>query len=129
MELWNVVEAVSKDRAKDRRALSAILHAVSSEMKVGLAVKKSVKEVWDAVKLMRFGDERIKSVSLQRLLKEYKNVAFRDGESVDDFAMRINGLVTILRELGEKMEDGRVVMVPKKLRQVVVTRCSRTSTT
>jgi formylmethanofuran dehydrogenase subunit C len=127
MELWNVVEAVSKDRAKDRRALSAILHAVSSEMKVGLAVKKSVKEVWDAVKLMRVGDERIKSVSLQRLLKEYKNVAF--GESVDDFAMRINGLVTILRELGEKMEDGRVVMVPKKLRQVVVARCSRTSTT
>jgi formylmethanofuran dehydrogenase subunit C len=127
MELWNVVEAVSKDRAKDRRALSAILHAVSSEMKVGLAVKKSVKEVWDVVKLMRVGDERIKSVSLQRLLKEYKNVAF--GESVDDFAMRINGLVTILRELGEKMEDGRVVMVPKKLRQVVVARCSRTSTT
>jgi hypothetical protein len=46
MELWNVVEAVSKDRAKDRRVLSAILHAVSSEMKVGLAVKKSVKEAW-----------------------------------------------------------------------------------
>jgi formylmethanofuran dehydrogenase subunit C len=83
----------------------------------------------DAVKLMRVGDERIKSASLQRLLKEYKNVVFRDGESVDDFAMRINGLVTILRELGEKMEDGRVVMVPKKLRQVVVARCSWTSTT
>jgi hypothetical protein len=44
MELWDVVEAVSNDRAKDRRALSAILHAMPSEMKVRLALKKSVKE-------------------------------------------------------------------------------------
>jgi hypothetical protein len=30
MELWNVVEAASKDHAKDQRALAAILHVVQS---------------------------------------------------------------------------------------------------
>jgi hypothetical protein len=46
------VEAVTNDRAKDRRALAAILRAVPSEMKAGLAVKTSAKEAWDSVKKM-----------------------------------------------------------------------------
>lgn len=125
LELWDAVEAVSAERAKDRRALAAILRAVPPEMKAGLAVKKSAKEAWEAVKKMRVGDDRVKSANVQRLLKEFENVAFHDGESVDDFAMRINGLVASLRELGEAMEDSRVVkkilrVVPKKMKQVAV---------
>ena len=125
MELWDAVEAVTKERTKDRRALAAILRAVPPEMKAGLAVKKSAKEAWEAVKAMRVGDDRVKSASVQRLLKEFENVAFHDGESVGDFAMRINGLVGSLRELGETLEDSRVVkkilrVVPKKFKQVAV---------
>jgi hypothetical protein len=50
---------------------------------------------------------------------------FHGRESVDYFAMRINGLVASLRELGEEMEDSHVVrkillVIPKKLRQVGV---------
>ncbi|XP_072146608.1 uncharacterized protein [Setaria viridis] len=125
MELWDAVEVVCKERAKDRWALAAILHAVPSEMKARLAVKKLAKEAWDAVKKMRVGDDRVKSASVQRLLKEFENVAFRNGESVNDFTMRINGLVASLCELGEPMEDSRVVkkilcMVPKKMKQVAV---------
>lgn len=125
LELWDAVEAVSAERAKDRRALAAILRAVPPEMKAGLALKKSAKEAWEAVKKMRVGDDRVKSANVQRLLKEFENVAFHDGESVDDFAMRINGLVASLRELGEAMEDSRVVkkilrVVPKKMKQVAV---------
>jgi uncharacterized FlgJ-related protein len=62
---------------------------VTSEMMVGIARKKSAKEVWDAVKSMRVDDDCVKSASLQRLSKEYESVK----ESVDDFAMRINGLI------------------------------------
>jgi hypothetical protein len=74
---------------------------------------------------MRVGDDCDKSVSLQCLLKEYENVTFRNGESVNDFTMHINGLIASLRELGEEMEDSRVVrkilhVIPKKLRQVRV---------
>ena len=52
-------------------------------------------------------------------------MAFHGGESVSDFAMRINGLIASLRELGEEMEGSRAVMkvlhvVPKKLKQVTV---------
>jgi hypothetical protein len=116
---------MSKERAKDRRALAAILGTVPSEMNTGLSVKKSAKEAWGAVKKIRAGDDRMKSASVQRLMKEFENVAFRDGETVGDFTMRINGLTASLRDLGEVMEDSHVVkkilrMVPKKMKQVVV---------
>lgn len=57
-----------------------------------------MKEARAAVEKMRVGDDRAKSASMQRLLKEFKNVAFHDGESVDDFAMHINGLVASLAQ-------------------------------
>ena len=84
-----MVEAVSKEHAKDRLALAAILRAVPPEMKAGLVVKKTAKEAWEAVKSMRVGDDRVKAASVQRLWKEYENVVFRNGESVGDFAMHI----------------------------------------
>jgi hypothetical protein len=44
LELWDVVENASKDRAKDRRALAVILHGVPQEMRARLTVKKLAKE-------------------------------------------------------------------------------------
>jgi hypothetical protein len=125
MELWDAVEAVCKERPKDRRAMAAILRGVPPEMKAGLAVKKTAKEAWEAVRSMRIGDDRVKAASVQRLWKEYENVDFHDGESVGDFTLRINGLVASLREMGETLEDHRVVkkilrVVPKRLKQVAV---------
>ncbi|CAN6215165.1 unnamed protein product [Urochloa humidicola] len=125
LEQWDAVESECKDRAKDRRALATIIRAVPREMKAGLAQKKSAKEAWDAVKKSCAGDDRMKGSSIQRLMKQFEAVAFRDGESVGDFAMRINGLVTSLRELGEELPDSRIVkkvlrVVPKKLKQVAV---------
>jgi hypothetical protein len=60
-----VIEAANKDCAKDQRALATILHAVPSEMKVGLTVKRSAKEAWDAVKSMRAGDDHVKVRSMR----------------------------------------------------------------
>ena len=53
-------------------------------MKSGLAAKWNVKEAWDVVKKLWAGDDRMKTASLQRLTKQFENLAFRDGESVGD---------------------------------------------
>jgi hypothetical protein len=125
MELWDAVETGSAERSKDRRALAVILRGVPPEMKCGLAVKKNMKDAWDAVKKLRAGDDRMKTASIQRLPKQFENLAFHDGESVGDFTMRINALIASLRELGEDLPDSRVVkkvlrVVPKRLKQVAV---------
>lgn len=123
--LWGAVESDKVERRDDRMALSVILRGVPVELKAVLAVKKTAKEAWEAVKTMRVGEDRVKAANKQRLMKEFENLMFKDGERVDDFAVRVNTLVGGLRELGEDVKDGRVVrkvlrVVPKKWKQVAV---------
>jgi hypothetical protein len=125
LELWDAVEGESEDRAKDRRALAAILRGVPPEMKVGLAVKKTAKEAWASVMKMRGGDERVKAANVQRLMKEFELLSFGDGETVAEFAVRVDRLNARLGDLGEVLGDSRVVRkvlrsVPRRLKQVAV---------
>ncbi|XP_062223882.1 uncharacterized protein LOC133922530 [Phragmites australis] len=126
MELWDAVEAGNAERGKDRRALAVILRGVPPEMKSGLAAKKSAKEAWAAVKFLRMGDARVQEAKAQYLLKQFELAAFKDGEAIDDFAVRIDSLAAELRGLGEKMEEERVVkkmlrVVPSKYNQIACT--------
>ncbi|XP_066395920.1 uncharacterized protein [Miscanthus floridulus] len=90
-----------------------------------LGVKKTVKEAWAVVKSMRVGAERVKEANAQRLLREFKNIAFKDGETVDEFAMRINALAVDLRTSGESIEEIRVVkkmlcVLPQRYTQIAI---------
>jgi hypothetical protein len=125
MGLWSVVETGKGERRDDRLALSAILRAVPSEMKAGLTVKPTAKEAWEAVRSMRVGDDHVKAANVERLMKAFETVTFYDSESVDEFVMRVNDIVSGLRELGEKIEDSCVVrkilrVLPRKMRHVAV---------
>ena len=122
LEIWDVIDPGDKPkRPLDRQAMSALLCLVPKEMWQTLWGKKSVEEAWEAVKLMRVGADRVKEVNAQRLLKEFENIQFKEGESVDDFGMRITNLVGNLKILEEKIEDVRVV---KKFLRVVLPRFS-----
>jgi protein-tyrosine-phosphatase len=65
-------------------------------MKVSLAMKKTTKEVWAAVKVMRMGDTRVKQANTQRLLKEFENIVTMDGESIEDLMTHVTGLTSNL---------------------------------
>jgi len=67
----------------------------------------------------------VKEVNAQKLLKEFENIAFKEGESIDDFGMRITNLVGNLKTLGETIDDERVVkkflrVAPARFNQMVV---------
>ena len=59
------------------------------------------------------------------LRKEFEAMKFKNGESVDDFAMQLTGLVKNFKILGEKLEEDRVVkkfldVVPPRYSQVMI---------
>jgi hypothetical protein len=127
MEVWEVIEPGGDGvrRSQDRLAMGCLLRSVPKEMWQMLGSKRTVKEAWSAVKSMRVGAERVKEANAQRLLKEFENIAFSDGESVDDFAMRINALAADLRTSGEEIEDTRVVkkmlrVLPQRYAQIAI---------
>jgi transposase InsO family protein len=127
LEIWDTIEPGGADvkRSRDRQAMAGILRSVPQEMWQLLGAKKNVKEAWQAVKSMRVGADRVKEANAQRLLKEFENIAFRDSETVDEFALRIGALAADLRTAGETMEDARVVkkmlrVLPQRYSQIAV---------
>jgi hypothetical protein len=110
LDIWGVIDpGDNRKRVQDRQAMSALLRSVPKEMWQSLGGRKTIKEAWEAVKMMRIGADRVKEVNAQRLLQEFENIKFKDGETVEDFGMRLTNLVGNLRVLGEQVEDARVV--------------------
>jgi hypothetical protein len=105
--------------------LDAITSAVPQEMLTSLAVKATAAEAWEAVRSLRIGSEAARNARAQRLRTEFESIRFKEGETVDDFTMRLGSLVAELGTLGEVIKEQQVVqkllrVVPKHLSQVAV---------
>jgi len=127
MEIWDAIDpgGAGVKRAQDRQAMSALLRSVPKEMWQTLGGKKTVKEAWEAVRTMRVGADRVKDVNAQKLLQEFENLQFKEGEKIDDFGMRITNLVADLKVLGETIDDVKVVkkflrVAPARFTSVIV---------
>jgi hypothetical protein len=99
------VETGDAEFTDDRLALEAILRAVPPEMLATLAVKKTAKEAWDTLKTLRLGAERVRESRAQTLRLNYEEIKFRPGESIDDFAMRLQALANELEVLGDPLDE------------------------
>ncbi|WVZ50181.1 hypothetical protein U9M48_001459 [Paspalum notatum var. saurae] len=123
--LWSVIKHGTNDKQEDQMALEALLRGVPTEYQSTLGRKKTAKLAWESLEKMRLGDDRVKKARVQQLRREYEALKFRDGEKVEDFALRLQALVSELGALGKKMDDEEVVgkylrAAPKRLEPVVV---------
>ena len=107
------------DFDEDRRALEALLATVPTEMHSSLVNKRTAKDAWDAIAAARIGSARVRRSTLQKLRQEWENLAFKPGENVDDFALRLNTLMQQLARYGDDdIDEERAVekflrVVPK----------------
>ncbi|XP_066342439.1 uncharacterized protein [Miscanthus floridulus] len=123
--LWDAVEDEDVDIHDDRSTLEAICSGVPQEMVPTLATKPSAKQAWEAIRSMRIGDDRVRKSTAQSLRAEYEQIAFRDGESVEDFALRLTNIVQRLALLGDPEPQPKVVakylhVARPRYRQLVV---------
>jgi hypothetical protein len=123
--LWRAIEDDGVDFHDDRTALEAICSGVPPEMVPTLATKPSAKAAWEAVQTMRIGDERVRKSTAQSLRAEYEQIAFHDGESVEDFSLRLSNIVQRLAILGDPELESKVVakylrVARPRYRQLVV---------
>ncbi|CAN6214111.1 unnamed protein product [Urochloa humidicola] len=123
--LWEAIEPGGVAPHEDCMALEAIASVVPTEMVASLLTKETALEAWNAVKERRIGSDQVQRTEAQRLLREFENMSFTSGESVDDYTMRLQNIVAALETVGETIPPWRVVekllrTVPKSLRQVAV---------
>lgn len=107
--LCNAVDPGDVEFHVDRMALDAICSAVPPEMVASIATKPSARAAWNAIRTMRVGDDRVRKSSAQRVRRQYEELTFKDGEGVEDFALRLTGLVNQLAILGDPEDPAKVV--------------------
>ena len=123
--LWGAVKDGTGDEREDRRALSVILTGVPPEMMRVLAAKDTAKVAWETIKTLRMGSERVREAKAQVRRREFEDLRFKDGESVEDFTLRLTGIITDLELYGEPVTEDKAVqkflrVVPRKYRQMAM---------
>ncbi|CAA6662425.1 unnamed protein product [Spirodela intermedia] len=123
--LWTAIEKGGVEPHEDMQAFDALCSAVPPEMWPVIANKETAKEAWEAIVTMRIGNDRIKKTSAQNLRRQFDSATFKEGESVEDYALRLNSMASTLTTLGDKVEETQVVekiirSVPQRFRQIVV---------
>jgi hypothetical protein len=123
--LWDAVNVYDADEEDDQIALEAICKAVPTEMVETMANKSSARAAWEHIKTANLGVERVRAAKATTLRKEFDSLSFKDGETVDEFSMRIDDLVQQLRTLGDEIEEPTVVRrflqaVPRHYHQIAM---------
>ena len=68
-------------------------------------MKSSAKEAWEAIAVMRVGSDRAKKATAQLLKQEYANLKFKDGETVEDFSLCLQTLISKLKSHGVTIDE------------------------
>jgi hypothetical protein len=89
---------------------------VPPKMVLTIAKKETTKEAWDVIVAMRVSDDRVKRVTVQQLRQNFDPTTFNDGETIEDYALRLRGMAAHLTTLGEEVKDSEIIM--KKLRSL-----------
>lgn len=128
--VWGAVEnddpKVVIEERTDKIALAAIYQGIPEEILLSVAEKKTAKETWEAVKTMCLGADRVKTARIQTLKAEFEALSMKEAEPLDEFCLKLNGLVTNMRALGGEIKEAYVVKkllraVPSKFLQIAST--------
>jgi hypothetical protein len=107
--LWTAIEPGGVDPHEDMMAMDALTSAVPPEMVSALLGKETARDAWEGIRTARIGDERVRKSTAQTVRREYEKFDFRDGESVEDFALRLTAIVSRLEILGDSEPPHKVV--------------------
>ena len=107
--IWDSIEHDDIEERKDRMALTAIYQAVLEDILLMLAEKNSTKAVWETLQTMHVGVEHVKKAKVQTLRSEFEAIRMKDGESIEDFTMKLMTIISGIRSLGDKVEEISIV--------------------
>ncbi|CAL5018617.1 unnamed protein product [Urochloa decumbens] len=112
-DVWDLVEYSGKkeefDTKKDQTTLAAIFQGIPGETLLAVSEKETSKEAWECIKTMYQGAQRVKDARVQTLREDLDGLQMKSTDSIDDLVMKVNSIVSMIRGLGDKLEDSYLV--------------------
>ncbi|KAG7543596.1 Zinc finger CCHC-type [Arabidopsis thaliana x Arabidopsis arenosa] len=97
-------------KAKDIAALQIIQHTVADVVFDKILSATSAHQAWKLLEHSYQGNEKVKTVRLQSLRREFENLKMKEGENVKAYSDRIQAVANQMRALGEGKSDFDLVV-------------------
>ena len=94
----------------------SIKQAVSKSIYPKIFNAKTTKEAWDVLKYEFQGNEKVVSIKLQSLWRDFDNLSMKESEGIRDFFSRVVEIVNQIKSHGEAVQDKKVIK--KELRSL-----------
>ena len=91
------------------KAINTIFYGVSIDKFHKISHVKNAKEAWTILETTYEGTKNVKDTKLQMLTTRFEELKMSDDELFDSFYGRLNEIVIAKLNLGEKIEDAKVV--------------------
>ncbi|XP_010926762.1 uncharacterized protein [Elaeis guineensis] len=99
-----------KERTTRKAKAKACLYAaVSPTIFSRIMACGSAKVIWDFLKTEYQGDERIRSMKVLNLIREFKRLQMKESETVKVYSDKLIGIANKARVLGTNLTDNRLV--------------------
>jgi len=107
-----------QNKQHDAKALLFIQQGVSREIFPRIMQAKNAKEAWEILKNEFKGTNKVISIKLQSLWKDFDTLIMREDESIQSFFSCVSNIFNQIRSFGDTIEDKKII--PKILRSLPV---------
>ena len=66
---------------------------------------ETAKEIWDKLRNIYEGDDKIKGAKLQTYRAQFENLKMKEEENIAAYFLRVDEIVNIIKGLGEKVDE------------------------
>ncbi|XP_048139653.1 uncharacterized protein LOC125316181 [Rhodamnia argentea] len=105
----NQIKFHKERTTRKAKAKSCLYVSVSPHIFTRIMRCDSAKTIWDYLKDEYEGDEKIRSMKVLNLLREFERQLMKDSESVKEYSDRLIEIAEKIRVLGTDLKDERLV--------------------
>ena len=102
-------QTYKENKKKDAKALFLIQQGVSKNLFPRLLPTTTSKQAWEILKIEFKGSEKVISIKLQSLWREFDNLLMKDTESIQVFFTKVSGIVNQIKCYGDTIPDKKIV--------------------
>ncbi|XP_019465377.1 PREDICTED: coiled-coil domain-containing protein 186-like [Lupinus angustifolius] len=111
---------------KDAKALFILQQALAETIFPRIMGATSAKEAWDTLKEEFHGSDKVRTIKLQTLRREFELLKMKESETIKDYYSKIKEIVNQMKAYGENILDKRIVekiliSIPQKYDSIVTT--------
>ncbi|GAU44225.1 hypothetical protein TSUD_399890 [Trifolium subterraneum] len=92
-------------KKKDAKALFIIHQCVNPNIFEKIIEEEISKGAWDTLKNTYGGDEKLKGIKLQALIRQYEMMQMNDQETIAEYLARMLSLTNLMKSCGEALSD------------------------